>query len=90
MKWLVIFIVLVFLIGNVFADFETDSSFLKRVIKSNGSFQEQIKILNNEELSFFEIRYPGLENFVTLDEESFDLDFGEEKNLKMVFSNKND
>lgn len=99
MKWQIIFLVVfaLFLSGifyfasaeqNNGKSFQVDSIFLKTAIKTNGSFDSKIRVMNLEKTKQeFEIKISDLEGLIFLSSRSFALQADETKEINVVFSN---
>jgi len=68
--------------------FIVDSVLLKTVINFNSSFNNQIKVANMQDVSDnFKLEINGLEDFVSSDKTSFNLEPKEIKTVNLLFSN---
>jgi len=70
--------------------FDVDTVFLKFLIKSNGSYEGQIKVTNTREKSQdFSLSLFNLQDFISLNETNFKMNGGEQKNVGIHVSNIN-
>lgn len=77
-----------YVFGNDYSDFEIDNVLLKTSLKKSGSVVSNVKITNiNDKQEGFSIGVNHLEDFISLDEESFELSPGETKDLQIIFGN---